>query len=171
MRELSFLFCPMLVINLLVYWFRFIFKAPFFTSYFVINTLNRKVLKQIKGLTPGDLVFVSWFDPSIGKSLSEGFASIDVPVSSWDIFIGLLGQKKKHLILAQNNFHYADGLYDIDYTAIPLSWTASVTIIEKHHVGSEEAQSLASSFLMGGRRRRVPKRKRQQKVVNHERPA
>jgi len=152
----------MLVINLLVYWFRFIFKAPFFTSYFVINTLNRKVLKQIKGLTPGDLVFVSWFDPSIGKSLSEGFASIDVPVSSWE---------KKHLILAQNNFHYADGFYDIDYTAIPLSWTASVTIIEKHHVGSEEAQSLASSFLMGGRRRRVPKRKRQQKVVNHERPA
>ena len=132
---------------------------------------NRKVLNQIKDLAPGDLVFVSWFDASTGKSLSGGLAGIDVPVSSWGIFIGLLGQKNKHLILAQNNFHYADGFYDIDYTAIPLSWTASVTIVEKHHVLSEEAQSLVSSFLMAGGRRRVPKRKRQQKVVNHERSA
>jgi hypothetical protein len=120
------------------------------------------ILNPIRSLTLGDLIFVSWFDASIGKSLSEGLASIDVPVSSWGIFIGVLGQKNKHLVLAQNNFHYADGLYDIDYTAIPLSWTASVTVIEKHHVKSEEAQSLLSSFLMGGRRR-VPKRKRQQK--------
>ena len=132
--------------------------------------MNRKVLKQIKDLTPGDLVFVSWFDASIGKSLSGGLPGIDVPVSSWGIFIGVLGQKNKHLILAQNNFHYADGLYDIDYTAIPLGWAASVRVIEKHHVGREEAQSLMSSFLMGGRRR-VRKRKRQKKVVNHDRTA
>jgi len=135
-----------------------------------VNGLNRKVLKQIKDLKPGDLVFVSWFDASIGKNLSGGLAGIDVPVSSWGIFIGVLGEKNKHLILAQNNFHYADGLYDIDYTAIPLSWTVSLRVIEKHHVNSEEAQGLVSSFLMGGRRR-VPRRTRQQKVVNHDKLA
>jgi hypothetical protein len=69
--------------------------------------LNRKVLKQIKDLTFGDLVFVSWFDTSIGKKLERGLAGIDVPVSSWGIFIGVLGQKNKHLVLAQNKFHYA----------------------------------------------------------------
>jgi len=37
--------------------------------------------------------------------------------------IGVLGQKNKHIILAQNNFRCADGLYDIDYTAIPVGWT------------------------------------------------
>ena len=132
--------------------------------------MNRKVLKQIKDLVAGDLVFVSWFDASIGKSLSGGLAGIDVPVSSWGIFIGVLGEKNKHLILAQNNFHYADGLYDIDYTAVPLSWTVSLRVIEKHHVNSEEAQGLVSSFLMGGRRR-VPRRTRQQKVVNHDKLA
>ena len=132
--------------------------------------MNKKVLKEIRNLAPGDLIFCSWFDASIGKSLSGGLAGIDVPVSSWGIFIGVLGQKNKHLILAQNNFHYADGLYDIDYTAIPVSWAASVRVIEKHHVGREEAQSLVSSFLMGGRRR-VPKRKRQEKVVNHDKLA
>jgi len=79
----------------------------------------KEVDRQIKDLHPGDLVKIEWFDASVGKSLSGGLAGIDVPVKSWGIYIGLLGQKNKHIILAQNNFQYADGLYDIDYTAIP----------------------------------------------------
>jgi len=79
----------------------------------------KEVVKQVKGLTLGDLVKVDWYDASIDKSLSGGLNGIDVPVTSWDIFIGVLGQKNKHIILAQNNFRYADGLYDIDYTAVP----------------------------------------------------
>jgi hypothetical protein len=70
----------------------------------------KEVVKQVKGLTLGDLVKVEWYDASIGKSLSGGLNGIDVPVTSWGIFIGLLGQKNKHIILAQNNFRYADGL-------------------------------------------------------------
>jgi len=113
---------------------------------------------------------VSWFDASIGKSLSGGLAGIDVPVSSWGVFIGVLGERNRHIILAQNNFRYANGLYDIDYTAVPLSWAVEVRVIEKQHVGVEEAKNLLNSFLMGGRRR-VPKRMRQQKVVNHDKLA
>jgi len=70
--------------------------------------------------------------------------------------------------LAQNNFRYADVLYNIDYTAIPLSWTVDVKVIEKQHVKPEEAKQLLNSFLMGGRCT-FPKRARQQKVKNHER--
>jgi len=44
--------------------------------------LNRKVLKQVKGVSPGDLLFVSWFDASIGKSLTGGLRGIDIAVSS-----------------------------------------------------------------------------------------
>jgi len=33
--------------------------------------LNKKVLKQIKDLTLGDLVFVSWFDASVRKKLER----------------------------------------------------------------------------------------------------
>jgi len=130
--------------------------------------LNKKVLRQIKDVSPGDLLFVSWFDASIGKSLTGGLRGIDISVSSWGVFIGLLGEKNKHIILAQNNFRYGNGLYDIDYTAIPLSWTVDVKVIEKHHVKPEEAKQLLNSFLMGGRRT-LPKRTRQQKVKNHER--
>lgn len=93
----------------------------------------KDVHKQVKGLSPGDLVRVEWFDASIGKSLSGGMAGIDVPVQSWGMFLGVLGEKNEHIILAQNNFRYADGLYDIDYTAIPACWTEKVTVIDKQH--------------------------------------
>jgi hypothetical protein len=72
----------------------------------------KEVISQIKSLTAGDLVQVEWCDASIGKSLSNGVSGIDVPVKSWGVFIGLLGQRTKHVILAQNCFRYSDGLDD-----------------------------------------------------------
>ena len=112
---------------------------------------------------------MDWTDASIGKSLSGGLSGIDVPVVSWGIFIGLLGEKSKHIILGQNNFRYANGLYDIDYTAIPLSWAINIYVIQEQHVPENEAKQLLSSFLMGGRRR-FPQRTKQQRIVNHEKP-
>jgi hypothetical protein len=126
--------------------------------------MDKQVLKQIKALKPGDLIRVEWYDASIGKS-SAG--AIDVPVKSWGIYIGILGDINKHVILAQNNFKYTDGLYDIDYTAIPLVWTLKVTVLNKNEVKVEEAKLLLRSFLSG--RRRSLHRIRQRRVVNHER--
>jgi len=128
----------------------------------------KEVVKQVKGLTLGDLVKVDWFDASIGKSLSGGLSGIDVPVQSWGIFLGVLGEKNKHIILAQNSFRYADGIYDIDYTAVPLTWTTNITALAKNHVPPEEAKQLLNSFLVGGKRTST-KRIKQQKVRNHER--
>src|SRR4030043_516741 len=108
----------------------------------------KEILSQIKGLAAGDLVCVEWCDASIGKSLSNGLSGIDVPVKSWGIYVGILGQKRKHVIFAQNCFRYSDGLYDIDYTAVPVPWTTNVTIIAKSHVETEEAKNLLNSFLV-----------------------
>jgi hypothetical protein len=126
--------------------------------------MKKQVLKQIKGLHPGDLVRVEWFDASIGKS-SAG--AIDVPVTSWGIYIGILGDLNKHIILAQNNFRYMDGLYDIDYTAIPLGWTTKVTVLNKKEVTLKEAKLLLRCFL-SGRSRSLYRRIRQKRVTNHE---
>ncbi len=115
--------------------------------------------RKLKSVHPGDLVRVEWFDASIGKSLASG--TIDVPVKSWGIFLGVLGEKHKHVILAQNNFRYTNGLYDIDYTAVPVSWTINVTVNKKQEIAAEEAKVLLTSFLRG----RTLKRK----IVNHER--
>jgi len=128
--------------------------------------MKEVVKKQVKGLSLGDLVRVEWFDASIGKSLSGGLNGIDVPVVSWGIFLGVLGSKNRHIILAQNSFRYADGFYDIDYTAVPLAWTANATVIAKAHVPVEEAKQLLNSFLVGGKRASIWGKK-QEKAVNH----
>jgi len=123
----------------------------------------RQVLKQIKALHCGDLVRVEWFDASVGKSLDAGGA-IDVPVKSWGIYLGVLGERNKHIILAQNNFRYTDGLYDIDFTAIPLTWALTIKQINQSEVSAEEAKALLNSFLAG--RCRTLKRR----VSNHAKP-
>lgn len=121
--------------------------------------MKRRVLRQIKSLQLGDLIRVEWFDASVGRSLRSG--AIDIPVKSWGIYLGLLGEKNKHIILAQNNFSFNDGLYDVDYTAIPLSWTSQITVCHSQEICQEEAEKLLSSFLQG--RYRTLKRK----IINH----
>ncbi len=111
------------------------------------NDLHR----VLDSVSPGDLICCEWCDASIGKSSGSGSA-IDVPVKSWGLFIGLFGEKTKHIVLAQNSFKYADGLFDLDYTAVPISWTVNLTVLVKHHIPEEIADKLVNSFLMGGRR-------------------
>lgn len=111
----------------------------------------KKLERELKNAIPGDLVEVVWGDASIGKSLDSG-PLIDIPVFSWGVFIGCLGQKKKHIILGQNSFRYADGFFDVDYTAIPLSWAESVKVLQKQAVTPEIARQLLYSFMKGGRR-------------------
>ncbi|MCW4025319.1 MAG: hypothetical protein NWF01_09845 [Candidatus Bathyarchaeota archaeon] len=108
----------------------------------------KEITNQIKNLQAGDLVCIEWCDASIGKSLSNGAAGIDVPVKSWGVFIGIMGKRREHVILAQNAFRYTDGLYDIDYTAIPLPWATSGTLIQNSHVQADEAQVLLHSFTL-----------------------
>ena len=123
--------------------------------------MNKQVLKQLKSLQPGDLVKVSWLDASIGKSLVGG--PIDVPVYSYGVYLGLLGKKSKHVILAQNTFRYSDKIFDIDYTAIPAGWGISVTVLKAGEVDPDTARALLSSFLQG--RSRTLKRRK----TNHAR--
>jgi len=125
----------------------------------------KKIPEEMKRLSIGDLVQVQWTDASIGKSLSAGM-NVDVPVVSWGLYLGLLGQKSKHIILVQNNFRYCDGLCDLDYTAIPLTWSTKVDVIVKNHINPGEAQTLLNSFLMGGRRS-LQNRTKQEHVSNH----
>lgn len=109
---------------------------------------NNAVLKQTKSLQPGDLIRIEWSDASIGKSLAYG-ADVDIPVRSWGIYIAVLGRKNKHIVLAQNYFEYSNGFYEVDYTAIPFSWTMMITVIAKQEVASEIATQLLKSFLAG----------------------
>jgi hypothetical protein len=113
--------------------------------------LDKQVLKLIENVKPGDLVSVDWCDASVGKSSGSGL-SIDVPVNIWGIYVGLIGDKIKHIVVAQNSFRYADGLFDLDYTAIPVGWALGVQVLVKEHIPSDSASRLVNSFMMGGHR-------------------
>ena len=132
--------------------------------------LSRKALKKIVGsLHPGDLICVEWCDASVGKSSGSGIL-IDVPVKSWGIYVGLFGERTKHFVLAQNSFRYSDGLYDLDYTAVPAGWTLELSIVVKNYLPENVAKSLVNSFLVGGHRAFKNQRTFQRRTSTHERP-
>jgi len=109
--------------------------------------MQKHILKQIRALQCGALIRVEWVDASIGKSMVGG--TIDVPVVSYGIYLGCLGERHQHLILAQNSFRYSNGLYDVDYTAIPISWSLKITVVSEREVEATIAQALLTSFLQG----------------------
>ena len=127
--------------------------------------MRKQVLKELENLSPGSLVCVEWSDASVGKSLGSGVA-VDVPAKSWGVFIGVLGERNKHIVIAQNTFQYSANFYDIDYMAVPLVWSAAIRVVVRDHVSEETAKHLRNSFLMGGRRA-SRRRTFQQRVKNH----
>jgi len=135
----------------------------------VRKLVTKKGLKKVfSELRPGDLVCVEWCDASVGKSSGSG-VSIDVPVKSWGVYVGVFGERAKHIVLAQNSFRYSDGLYDLDYTAIPASWALDLVVITKSHLPENVAKSLVNSFLLGGRRAFNHQRTIQRRASIHER--
>ena len=112
---------------------------------------NKDLKRQLESLCVGDLICVEWCDASVGKSRGSGMM-IDVPVKSWGVYVGLFGSKTKHVVLAQNSFRYADGIFDLDYTAIPLSWAVDVSVLVKEHIPKDVADKLVNSFMLGGHR-------------------
>ena len=134
--------------------------------------MKNNLRRMLEGLSPGDLICCEWLDASTGKSSSCG-GVIDIPVWSWGVYVGLFGSKNKHIILAQNSFQYSDGVYDVDYTAIPVSWTLSVKVLVKAHFPAEAANKLVNSFLLKDKRvftRSNRPRTFQQRLSTHGRP-
>jgi hypothetical protein len=129
---------------------------------------KNQLKKVFDSLRPGDLVCVEWCDASVGKSSGSGVA-IDVPVKSWGIYVGLFGERAKHIVLAQNSFRYSDGLFDLDYTAIPASWALDLSVVAKSHLPEDVAKNLVNSFLLGGHRAFKHQRTFQRRLSTHER--
>ena len=117
----------------------------------VVSKQEKQTIKALENVNPGDLIAVEWCHASVGKSSGSGMA-IEVPVKSWGIFVGLIGDRVKHIILAQNSFRYADRLYDLDYTAIPIGWAVDAAVLVKEHLPTKTACKLVNSFLLGGHR-------------------
>ena len=107
--------------------------------------MTKQIQKSLEECKLGDLICVDWCDASCGKSSLNG-GNIDVPVRSWGVYLGLMGNKIKQIVLAQNSFRFNNALYDLDYTAIPISWATEIQCIQPGHIPREVVEDLLRSF-------------------------
>lgn len=76
-----------------------------------------------------------------------------MPVRSWGVYLGLMGQKIKQIVLAQNSFRFNNALYDLDYTAIPISWATEIQCMQSSHIPKEIVEDLLRSFVSDNNRK------------------
>lgn len=129
--------------------------------------VKRNVQRQLKQLQPGDLIRVDWYDASIGTAYSgRPELPVDVRVISFGLFIGLVGDRTKHIVLTQNSFKYTEDHYRLDYTLIPVSWAAEIFVIKAQELVCAQAKQLLHCFLVGGSGNHTVRGVRQRRAVN-----
>jgi len=116
--------------------------------------IMREVRKQIKGLQLGDLIRVRWFDACKGEARideqsDDAKVQFDIPVTSWGVFLGLVGEKTKHVLLIRDHFQMnaALGVYDIDFNVVPIGMIQAVEVLKQGELESNVAQLLQQAFL------------------------
>jgi hypothetical protein len=120
----------------------------------------RRVQRQIRALQLGDLVRVRWFDAckgearideqsASGKEESSSSMQFDIPVTSWGVFLGLVGEKTRHVLLIRDHFQMnaASGVYDIDYSVVPVGMIQTVEVLKKGELETKVAGLLQQAFL------------------------
>jgi hypothetical protein len=109
--------------------------------------MSNQAFANLAGVEPGDLIYVKWYDANIGKSRTAAGA-FEVPVESTGTFVLVSKTQQPTILLAQNCFEYADGFFDVDYTAIPAAWNCEVRVLVKGFISPRKAAALAESFML-----------------------
>jgi len=116
--------------------------------------LVREAKKQIKRLQLGDLIRVRWFDACKGEARideqsEEARVQFDVPVTSWGVFLGLVGEKTKHVLLIRDHFQMnaTSGVYDIDFNVVPTGMINAIEVLKRGELEPKVAKLLQQAFL------------------------
>lgn len=114
--------------------------------------MSKKTVKQkICTLKLGDLIRLEWHDASRGEARVDkkrrGLISFDIPVTSWGVFLGVLGSKVKHVVLVRDHFQMPGGVFDIDFNVIPLGMVADVSVLKRGELSQHMAEWLKNAFL------------------------
>jgi len=113
----------------------------------------REVRNQIKSLQLGDLIRVRWFDACKGEARIdrqvEEEVQFDIPVTSWGVFLGVVGEKTKHVLLIRDHFQMnaSSGVYDIDFNVVPISMIQAVEVLKRSELEPNVAGLLQQAFL------------------------
>jgi hypothetical protein len=123
--------------------------------------LNKRVLKQLGELQLGDLVEVMWLDASRGRletveELREAGASgaeIDLPVTSYGVYIGAFGKIAKHIVLVASQWLFAQSYGQIDCTIIPVGTVENIRVLLPKLMNAENVLVCQQAFIHGRARR------------------
>jgi len=114
----------------------------------------REVRKQIRGLQLGDLIRVRWFDACKGEvrideQSEDAGVQFDIPVTSWGVFLGLVGEKTRHVLLIRDHFQMnaMSGVYDIDFNVIPIGMIHAIEVLKRSELEPNVAKLLQQAFL------------------------
>jgi len=123
--------------------------------------IMREVRKQIKDLQLGDLIRVRWFDACKGEARideqsEEAKVQFDIPVTSWGVFLGLVGEKTKHVLLIRDHFQMnaSSGVYDIDFNVVPIGMIHAIEVLKRSELEPHVAELLQQAFLKARTSRR-----------------
>ena len=119
------------------------------------------MLKQLSELQLGDLVEVMWLDASKGRletveEMRESGASgaeIDLPVTSYGVYIGAFGKIAKHIVLVASKWLYSQGYGQIDCTIIPLGTVENIRVLLPKLMDAENVRVCQQAFIHGRARR------------------
>jgi len=113
--------------------------------------MNKQILKQIKALQLGDLVEIFWLDASKGEARVQkkvkSKTQFDILVQSTGYFIGVAGQKTKHVILVRDAFQLSSDVYDIDWNCVPIGMIDRVNVARPGALNLQLATHLQKAFL------------------------
>jgi len=113
--------------------------------------MNKQISKQVKALQLGDLVEIFWLDASKGEARVQRKAKaetqFDIPVQSTGYFIGVAGQKTRHVILVRDAFQLSSDVYDIDWNCVPIGMICGVKVARPGALNLQLATNLRKEFL------------------------
>jgi len=120
--------------------------------------LNKKVVKQLSELQLGDLVEVAWLDASKGRletveEMRESGASeaeIDLPVTSYGVYIRAFGKIAKHIVVVASKWLYAQGYGQIDCTIIPVGTVENIRVLMPKLMDAENVRDCQQACKKGG---------------------
>jgi len=123
--------------------------------------MSEKVVEQLKKLRLGDLVEVTWLDASRGKletveELREAGAAgaeIDLPVTSYGVYIGTFGRIAKHVVLVASQWLFSQGYGQIDCTIIPVGTVENIRVLMSKLMDMENVRVCQQAFIHGRARR------------------
>jgi hypothetical protein len=111
--------------------------------------MDKKILNKLEKLQFGDLVRVYWLDASeaMGRTGEGGEPHFDTPVASIGHYVGVKGNRTRHLILLKDIFQITEKTYDLVYNCIPLGMIEKVNVRRKKDLETEFHEIIKKNLM------------------------